>query len=108
MNIKIHDFTWEIVFVDKVEDQSDDSEITCGKTYKTKLRIDISTQQKDSLVRHSIIHELVHAYIWSWGLENSTPFNEEQIANFIETHGPDILTQADKIYNYYLNKVATK
>lgn len=102
MKIKIHDLTWEVRFTDYIENPTDSNEIVCGLTLKTKQVILISVRQSLEIIKRTITHELVHAYIWSYGFENSDPFSEEEMCNFIETHMRDLYNNTEKIYNKYL------
>lgn len=52
----------------------------------------------DDLMRRTIIHELTHAYFWSYGLTQIETIGEENVCDFIETHGRAILDLADRVY----------
>lgn len=99
MNVTIHDLVWDVNFTDIVD--SDDDNL-CGETYKSMTEITIYTYMSEELIHRTIRHEVVHAFIWSYGLENSFPMTEEQLCNFIETFGKEIERITEQIWNYYL------
>ena len=95
MKIKIHDLTWEVKFVCGI-DCDEDMEVS-GATMKMQQLIVIDITVPKEMLRRTIVHELVHAFIWTYGLENSKPFSEEQVCNFFETYYQDIIKLTDKI-----------
>lgn len=105
--IKIHDYEWEIEFVK--------NEASCGVTDYNNLVITIWCNQKDQVVRHSIIHELTHAYRWSYGYQNDEDNKkltcdqiEEEVANFMETWGSEVLSTSNDLFDRYLKSKGTK
>lgn len=55
---------------------------------------DLSVERK----RKTLIHELVHAFINSYGF-NDYDFKEENVCYFFETYGDDILKIAEDYFN---------
>lgn len=100
LTIKIHDLDWEIVFTEEELEET-----TCGETDKTSLVISLNTNIPEQLLKRTITHELCHAFIWSYGLENSFPLSEEQVCNFIETYIAEIDKLSKYIYNYYRKEI---
>ena len=45
----------------------------------------------------TIKHELVHAYIDSFGMAQHGTFTEEQLADFVESYGEEIASAAKQI-----------
>lgn len=68
-----------------------------GITMKMQQLIVLDVTVSKDMLRRTIIHELVHAFIWTYGLENSKPFTEEQMCNFFETYYQDIIKLSERI-----------
>ncbi len=94
MEIKIQDLTWNIKFVDGIEMEDSDEQL-CGVTLKLTQDIIIDYNVTVEMLKRVIIHELVHAFVWSYGLECSKPFSEEQMCSFVETYINEINRLAD-------------
>lgn len=105
MNIKIHNLKWRLNFIPneamKVFFDGITSPELCGFVNRKELCIFIDINLKDDLLKRTIIHELTHAYFWSFGLVNFESLTEEDFCNFMETHASNILELADKIYNEF-------
>lgn len=71
----------------------------CGVTVRSKNKIYINKNLQKDLFRRTIIHELTHAYIWSYGLNQVESFKEENICDFLESHGDSIIGTANCVYN---------
>ena len=99
MKLKINDLSWDLAFVQSRNQDSDES--ICGVTRKTRLEIYVNSDMDDTLVYRTIIHELAHAYVWSFGFENFESFKEEDLCNFIESYAKDILSKADDVFGEY-------
>lgn len=105
--IYIHNVPWKIEFVEK------DAEVisgSCGITYKEECISYIRNDLSDEMTRRTLIHEIAHAYIWVYGFEDITnrKFTEEDLCNFIETYGYDIISQADTVLSFYDKKSKRK
>ncbi len=106
MELTICGLKWDISFPQQEELSNDNWEL-CGLTQKVQLKIFICKDLNSDLVYRTIIHELVHAYIWSYGFGDNKDFSEENVANFVEVHARSLLNDADKVFNEY-NKLFTK
>lgn len=98
MELVINDLTWEVKFMSKESLTFDNLEL-CGLTQKVELEILLNEELKLDLSYRTIIHELVHAYLWSYGLENNDGYSEENLANFVEGYMKNIGRDADLIFN---------
>lgn len=87
MKFKINDLTWKIEFVERDSGflKFDDPDlVNAGITDWHDLKIYIDQSLSDDMIQRTIIHELTHAFIFSYGY--SDMMNEEEICNFIESH----------------------
>lgn len=102
MELKIHNLHWEVLFVGPDDKYIMDSvgEGACGLTLNSELKILIVNSLPKDLIWRTIIHELVHAYVWTYGLDGY-PMSEESLCNFIETFSESIIETAKAIYNNY-------
>lgn len=97
---KIHNSEWDIGIVD-----SDDINGNSGITYFTDYRILLSYGKRAN-VKNALVHELVHAFRWSYcniisdqnKITMAAMELEEIIANTIEAHGREIIELADKLW----------
>ena len=106
INLKIHTLMWEIHFKDFSSDfdpldETQDNEQDLGITKRSCDTILINKSIGDDLLMRTIIHELTHAYFWSYGLTQIKNLTEENFADFMETHGRNILRDSEFIYNKY-------
>ena len=100
IKFKIHNSEWELGLID-----SDDINGNLGITYFTDYRILLAYGKKAN-VKNALVHELVHAFRWSYcniiSDQNKITMMamelEEIIANTIEAHGREIFELADKIW----------
>ena len=86
MKVRIKDYEYEIVEVDYIGDSTGIVGNTDNRLYKISLIKDLDY----TLKRKTLIHELVHAFINSYGF-NDYDFKEENVCYFFETYGDDIL-----------------
>lgn len=98
MEFTIHDLKWNIKFVDGISCEDTDEQL-CGVTFKLKQEIVIDYNAPDDMLLRIITHELVHAFIWSYGFECFKPFTEEQLCSFIESYIVDINYISKRIYD---------
>ena len=108
MNIKIADLTWEVEFEEDLSvliPEQFEIRDGCGLTFPTKLLILINSALPEELLFRTIIHELTHAYIWSYGWDNQEDYTQEDMCNFMETFNIRIYEDARKIYETYHKKL---
>lgn len=92
MRFKANNLTWNIDFVN--EDTSlmnSDNGMYFGLTEYQSQKISIRTGLSKEMTRETVIHELVHCFLFSFGVCGFTSLNEEQVCNFVGSH-------LDKIY----------
>lgn len=88
MECKINGLKWNVFFVDKNDDKLlYDGSNNLGVTYYDDLEIYLKTDMSKPLFRQTVIHELVHAFLFSYGihLENSD-VTEEAVCDFCGAH----------------------
>lgn len=96
MKIKIHKDVWKVKLTDgrKKKMIPDEDHYNLGLCEYTNLTINIRTGLAESVARATVIHELVHAFLFSYG---NVVESEEQMCDFFGVHGDEIVTLADKI-----------
>lgn len=96
MQIKINNDLWRIKLIDRDKKKMNPGKghIYMGLCEYEKLIINIRKGMADSVTRSTIIHELVHAFLFSYG--NSVD-GEEQMCDFFGAHGEEIARFADRI-----------
>lgn len=104
MKLKINDLEWNLTFVKKNEIEG-----CYGITRFSSLTIKIATDLHKDIVRTTITHELVHAYLESFGytppsIDSALMFSEEQICDFIAMNQDFIMKQSSKVFSIYLDK----
>lgn len=96
MKIKIHKDVWKVKLTDgdKKKMTPDKNSYNLGLTEYGKQTINIRKGLSLSVARSTVIHELVHAFLFSYG---NTVEGEEQMCDFFGVHADDILTLTDQI-----------
>lgn len=96
MKIRINNDIWKVKLVDgsKKKMNPDKDHYNLGLCEYGKLIINIRKGMTDSVTRATVIHELVHAFSFSYG--NSIG-GEEQMCDFFGVHGEEIVRLADRI-----------
>ena len=95
--IKIHNDTWEIHFVPQEqlnEICGANSIYVMGMTEQHKLTIYISIELPNSLQRTTVIHELTHAFQFSYNIKAD---DIEDMCDFMGMYADEIVALADKI-----------
>ena len=96
MKIKICNDIWKVKLVraDTKKMNPDKDHINLGLTEYTKGKISIRAGLSDSVARSTVIHELVHAFLFSYG---HTVEGEEAMCDFFGTHADEIIDIANQI-----------
>lgn len=96
MKIKIANDLWKVKLKDGDSKKMHPSKdrINLGLTEYTELVINIRKEMPLSLARSTVIHELVHAFIFSYGYEMDS---EEAMCNFFGVHANEILELTEQI-----------
>lgn len=96
MKIKIYKDIWKVKLTDgeKKKMSPDKDHYNLGLTEYKKLVINIRTGLPESVARSTVIHELTHAFQFSYGNQVE---GEEQMCDFFGVHGDEIIALADQI-----------
>lgn len=105
IKLKINGLEWRVKFTHDKEELKED---LLGLCVFTQLKIYIADDADNAVVRTSILHELVHAYLFSYGFtkvkdSDDLMFSEEQICDFVAMNLISILDMANKLYDAYEN-----
>ena len=97
MTININGYKWNVVYTHNREDLSrSDGSVTLGVTDRSVLCIYLYDKLQGHMLRKVLVHELVHAWIFSYDIYLSVE-QEEFVCRFIDTYGDDILSKADEL-----------
>lgn len=96
MNIRIHNDIWKVKLTDgsKKKMTPDAEHYNLRLCEYDKQVINIRSGLSKSVARSTIIHELVHAFQFSYGNQVE---GEEQMCDFFGVHGDGIINLADQI-----------
>ena len=96
MRIKIHKDTWKVKMAsaNKKKMTPDKGHYNLGLTEFDRLVINIRTGLSESVARSTVIHELTHAFLFSYGNQVE---GEEQMCDFFGVHGDEIISLTDQI-----------
>lgn len=96
MKIKIHNDIWKVKLTDanRKKMTPDKNHYNLGLTEYDRLVINIRTGLAESVARSTVIHELVHAFKFSYGNQVE---GEEQMCDFFGVHGDEIIMLTDQI-----------
>lgn len=97
MQIKINNLTWTIVVKNSEELKEIDREVW-GLADLTTQTIYLNSDMHSERVDFVLIHELTHAFIYSYGFDQ-VKMNTEIYCDFVGTYGRNIITATDKILN---------
>ena len=97
MRVEINNIEWDIIFTNNTDDlKRSDGSVTFGVTDVNVLGIFIWSSLRGRMLRKVMIHELSHAFIFSYGYF-LTLEEEEFLCSFIDTYAEDIISYTDSI-----------
>lgn len=98
MRFQVNGVYWKVVFVNPSSDdlKRDDGSITLGVCDNNVKCIYMSSALKNELFVKVLIHELTHAWIFSYGIY-LTLEQEEFVCEFVSNYGRNILDMADEL-----------
>lgn len=94
MRLKIKNITWNVIFCDRPDPKDDDC---IGLTTDGEHTIRISNKIEHETLDQTIIHELTHAYIYTYGFSQYDKYTDENLCDFMQTYIFDILKDYKKI-----------
>lgn len=103
MKIKINNYLFEVEMVDgDIEKMNPDNDhINLGLTEFVESKISIRKNMSEHLTRVTIIHELIHAFIFAFGY---TVENEEAMCQFFGARADEIMQLANEIMSVIYEK----
>jgi len=96
---KINDLMWDIKWV-KATDKNlcaNKDEDVCGITHFNATTIYMNRECPRELIYKTLVHELTHATLFSYGLGQYETFTEENVCDIMDSYGLQILTLANDI-----------
>lgn len=101
MIIKINNLEWNVFFVPRDHNKLEADGVQClGKAYFDDLHIYLDKSVSEELMRQTVIHELVHAFLFSYGVHvecNDDYDTEEAVCDFCGAYFDKIKKAANKI-----------
>lgn len=92
--VHINGLEWKIEFTDKKRDLLVDGIVRLGVTDRNTMTIYLSDNLYGRMLRKVLIHELTHAWLFSY-MYNVDKETEEMLCSFVDNHAEDILRQTD-------------
>ena len=91
--IRINNVEWSIIPFHRTTEEYD------GQTCVSQLTIKFNVDQNREIVKKSLIHELVHAHLDSFGFGSYSTgqLNIEQVCEFISFNAENIIKLTEKI-----------
>jgi hypothetical protein len=102
MIAKINGLDWVITVVpdDNPEIESEDKYIF-GSTNIFKQVISINEKIQPTSLMPTLLHELTHAALFSYGLDSHDTFTKEEMCDFFGAHGKEIVDIAKRFLKSY-------
>lgn len=101
MIIKINGMKWNIEFLNKDDDRLYYEDDYClGITLFNELKIFLSNDMPCDLCKQTVIHELTHAFLFSYGIHLNTD-DEESVCDFVCAYLTKIQRSTRKIMKSY-------
>jgi Zn-dependent peptidase ImmA (M78 family) len=95
MNIRINNVDWGIILTSNLENlKRSDGSVTLGVTDINLRVIFLWKNLNEHMMRKVLIHELCHAFVFSYGYY-MTEDEEEFLCSFIDTYAEDIIEDAE-------------
>lgn len=105
MTVLINDILWNVVFTNNFDDLTRmDGTVTLGITDLDKQTIYLFSMLKGRMLRKVLIHELTHAFMFSYDFY-LTIDEEEFVCSFLDTYGDEIINDTDYLINYCVNNM---
>lgn len=109
ITVQINNFTYEVKFEGDGESvylkEDSNGRLVFGLCEYAKNIIHIHKDLPEDRMRHTIIHELTHAYIEAYGLYHTSCENDEGVCDFMGSYAEDIVREADRIQRKYKDVV---
>lgn len=108
MDFKINGLPWKLFDVDRDNKKLKiDDKPYFGITRFQDLEIYVDKTLVNELYRQTLIHELIHAFTFSYGVHLlANEETEESICDFMGAHFDEILAVTNQAYNFHLKEKA--
>lgn len=93
--MNVNGLNWKIVFTENDNDLIVNSSVRLGVTDRNRLTIYLYDGLKGKLLRKVLIHELTHAWLFSYDY-NLDVETEEMLCEFLDTYAESIIDEADE------------
>ena len=93
--MNINGLNWKIVFTENDNDLIVNSSVRLGVTDRNRLTIYLYDGLKGKLLRKVLIHELTHAWLFSYDYSLDVE-TEEMLCEFLDTYAENIIDEADE------------
>ena len=105
MILEINNWKYEIYVVEDNDEilQMDDGYYHSGVTDMKEQRIYLQKGLNEQQMWYTVVHELTHAYLQAYGLLQ-VEYTDEVIADIMGVYGKNILKDAEKLVEYYIEK----
>lgn len=109
MEIKINNNVYKVIFLGSKDErlELENGDYRCGMTDFVKKEIYINKEMCWDSMRYTILHELSHAYIESYGMLQ-VEFTDEVVCDYIGNYMLNILGDYERIVDYYCNEIEHK
>lgn len=114
VNIRINSINWTVIFCEEGDPafesepsdtaESEAGESVLGITKFAQAQIYVRQDVQKDIMYRTLKHELCHAFLFSYGWDGND-MNEEDIANFVESHAEKIVEDAKYLYNWYFQEL---
>ncbi len=103
MKFKINGLKWEVYSVQRDDEKLKVKDNEClGITYYKDLQIFLDRSLSRELFRQTVIHELIHAFAFSFGVHLiANEKTEESVCDFMGSHLDEIYMTANEIMAVY-------
>lgn len=97
MKVSINGYEWEVVYTSKSKDlMRSDGSLTFGVTDRNLMCMFLSASLKGDLLRKVLLHELTHAFIFSYGYY-LTVEEEEFVCSFMDCYAYDLVSLTNNL-----------
>lgn len=109
MTTRINDITWTFELVKGTNSNLlFDNEFNYGITCYNDAHVYVSKDLPIDLRKRTLLHETVHAILFSYMLRKYESFTEEELADFVAKYFDEIYTITNNIMRGWANEVRTE
>lgn len=109
MNFYMNGEKWQVVFAPATSEwlARSDGSLTLGVTDRNVMTVFLSNHLRGALLRKVLIHELTHAWMFSYDYHLSLE-EEEFVCDFLASNAEAIIAKADEIICFSLTQRAAQ